>query len=49
MSRTYEERYYYIKTKINESRIENNHRKLKIWQNKLLEWEMDYGAYAPIK
>lgn len=43
------ERYYYIKSKIKEAKNENNQRKIKIWKNKLLEWEMDYGAYVPIK
>lgn len=45
----FNEKYYYIKNKLNLAHKENNKRKITIWKNKLEKWQLEYGAYAPIK
>jgi hypothetical protein len=42
------ERYYYIQLKIKSARDSNNTKQLYLWKHKLEQWQLEYGAYAPI-
>jgi hypothetical protein len=43
------ERYTLIRQKIQEARDAGNSRALKVWKNKLEQWQRAYGAYAPVR
>lgn len=40
------ERYEYIKRKLKEAKTP---RQISIWRNKLEKWQLEYGAYAPVR
>lgn len=41
--------YDRIITKIKEARQADNKKSIKIWRKKLENWQLKYGAYAPIQ
>jgi hypothetical protein len=43
------EQYDKIMAKLKEAKAEGNKRKMSIWRKKLEQWQLDYGAYAPIR
>lgn len=43
------QKYDHIVAKIKEAREAGNKRVLKLWQGKLEKWQLEYGAYAPVR
>jgi hypothetical protein len=49
MKQIMHERYDSIISNIKQARINGNAKLLKLWTNKLNKWQLEYGAYQPVR
>lgn len=43
------QQYNKIINNIEQAKLKGNSRKYNLWRNKLEKWQLEYGAYQPIK